>query len=153
MAAIALPKYQVAVTKSRLATTISGVKAIAQAAEVYYLANGKYPNDDVKDLDISAFSGCTTASGGEIHCGDIHYNLNTAPRYSGLPDHVAGEVYVNGTRQIRYLQYLDNQPSASASYAGKRECEASNASEVSHQVCKSMGGKVITGRTDTYELP
>ena len=41
LAAVALPQYQVAVAKSRIATTMTGVKAIASAAEAYYLANGE----------------------------------------------------------------------------------------------------------------
>ena len=152
LAAVALPQYQPAVLKSRLATTMTGVKAIAQAAEIYYLANGQYPNDDVKDLDIAEFSGCTTLHGGEIHCGNIRYNLNTAPTYSALPDHVAGEVFVNGTRKVVYRQYLDHLASGSEAWAGKRECEATDTSSLSHQVCKSLGG-VIGRDYRTYTLP
>ena len=151
LAAVAVPQYQVAVLKSRLSTTMSGVKAIAQAAELYYLANGQYPNDDVLELDISEFSGCTTGGGGEVHCGNIHYNLNTAPGYRALPDHVAGEVYVNGVRQISWRKYLEHQSAEAAEWAGKLECEATDQTPLSHKVCKAMGGVKKDYRT--YVLP
>ncbi len=42
LAAVALPQYKVAVTKSRYATLKNMAKALADAQEVYYLANGDY---------------------------------------------------------------------------------------------------------------
>ncbi len=43
LAAIALPQYELAVEKSRATEAILNTKALAQTAELYYLANGKYP--------------------------------------------------------------------------------------------------------------
>ena len=40
LAAVALPQYQKAVEKSRATQAITMLKSVAQAAEVYYLANG-----------------------------------------------------------------------------------------------------------------
>lgn len=51
LAAVAVPQYQVAVGKSRYATLKSLVKSIADAQEVYYLANGTYAKT-FKELDI-----------------------------------------------------------------------------------------------------
>ncbi len=51
LAAVAVPQYQVAVTKSRYATLKNLTESILQAEEVYYLANGKY-TDKFADLDI-----------------------------------------------------------------------------------------------------
>ena len=42
LAAVALPQYQKAVTKSRFATLKNITKSIADAQESYYLANGNY---------------------------------------------------------------------------------------------------------------
>ena len=42
LAAVAVPQYQKAVTKSRLATLKNLTKSIAEDQEIYYLANGKY---------------------------------------------------------------------------------------------------------------
>ncbi len=55
LSAVALPQYQVAVTKSRLSAVIPTTKEMANALELYYLANGAYPPDSTEDFgfDIS----------------------------------------------------------------------------------------------------
>ena len=53
LAAVALPQYKVAVTKSRYATLKNMTKALADAQEVYYLANGEYATS-FDELDIDA---------------------------------------------------------------------------------------------------
>ena len=53
LAAVALPQYQEAVWRSRLATMKDLVKSIHAAEEVYYLAHGTYtPNTALLDVDI-----------------------------------------------------------------------------------------------------
>ena len=51
LAAVALPQYQKAVVKSKNATLKQLLKTVANAQEVYYLANGKYAAD-FKELDV-----------------------------------------------------------------------------------------------------
>ncbi len=51
LAAVALPQYQKAVEKSRAVQALTAVKAIAQAEETYYLANGEY-TEQLDKLDI-----------------------------------------------------------------------------------------------------
>ena len=51
LAAVALPQYQKAVLKARTAEAIIMVKAMAEAQERYYLANGDH-TDDLDELDI-----------------------------------------------------------------------------------------------------
>ncbi len=53
LAAVAVPQYQKAVMKSRFATLKNLTKSIADAQEVYYLANGQYATS-FKELDINA---------------------------------------------------------------------------------------------------
>ena len=156
LAAVALPQYQVAVLKSRLSTTMSGVKAIANAAELYYLANGEYAPDDITVLDISDFSGCTQAGSGILYCGNIRYDYNAGRAWDDeyQRDRVDGNVGVlnsdnSFTPQVRYIQYLDHSPA----YAGERHCEANDRTTISHRVCKSMGGELISGSSHIYRLP
>ncbi len=52
LAAIALPQYQKAVWKSRIVQAKIMVKTLADAQEVYYMANGKYSNS-FDELDIN----------------------------------------------------------------------------------------------------
>ena len=53
LAAVALPQYQKAVEKSRATQALIMVKAIGDAQERYFLANGKYAdNFDELDIDV-----------------------------------------------------------------------------------------------------
>ncbi len=52
LAAVAVPQYTKAVEKSRAVQAITLVKSIRDAAEVYYMANGAYPQS-IDDLDVS----------------------------------------------------------------------------------------------------
>ncbi len=51
LAAVAVPQYQKAVEKSRVTQVLTTGRAIVQAEEAYYLANGKYTNT-LENLDI-----------------------------------------------------------------------------------------------------
>ena len=50
LAAVALPQYQKAVMKSRMAEVVVNLRAIATAHQVYYMANGEYVGPDGMDL-------------------------------------------------------------------------------------------------------
>ena len=52
LASVALPQYKKAVIKSRYATLKNLVTSVANAQEVYYLANGSYADNFTK-LDVS----------------------------------------------------------------------------------------------------
>ncbi len=61
LAAVALPQYQRAVEKSRLVQGLTLVKAMYQAAEEYYLANGVWPTNIDDTLLNLAWTGTTEA--------------------------------------------------------------------------------------------
>ncbi|WP_432634191.1 type IV pilin protein [Candidatus Avelusimicrobium sp.] len=153
LAAVALPEYQVAVLKSRLSSTMATVKTIANAAEVYYLANGAYAPDDITLLDISDVNGCRTGGEGRVYCGNIEYDYNAGSAggwHTNGQDRIDGKIYLNGVQTIFYLQYLEHSPN----YAGERHCLVANASSsVAHRVCKSMGGTLVSGSSTQYRLP
>ncbi len=53
LAAVALPQYEKAVEKSRMAEALTLVSSIAKAEQLYYMANGEYAKDiDKLDLDF-----------------------------------------------------------------------------------------------------
>ncbi len=52
LAAVALPQYQKAIWKARAVELRTNARVLAQAQEIYYLANDKYPTK-FADLDIS----------------------------------------------------------------------------------------------------
>ena len=73
LAAVALPQYQKAVQKSRFGTLKAMARALAQAEEVYYLANGIYTTQwDQLDIDTPAFTNeylCGSGSGRDFDWG------------------------------------------------------------------------------------
>ena len=60
LASVALPKYEMAVMKSRYSTLLATANAFLQSQELYYLANGSYTTD-LENLDLPP-SGCTLSS-------------------------------------------------------------------------------------------
>ena len=65
LAAVALPQYQLTVMKSRYATLKNMTKAIADAEQIYYLANGTYTTDFTElsiDTGGTVYSNFTHAS-------------------------------------------------------------------------------------------
>ena len=78
LSAIALPQYNKAVDKARYAEMLTVGKSLAQAVEIYYLANSKYP-DYWAELDI-AVEGCTESSVAkmDLTCKNFSVDLNDA---------------------------------------------------------------------------
>lgn len=58
LAAIAVPQYQIAVFKSRVAAGIPLAQALKTAQDAYFLANGSYAKDP-SQLDISLPAKCS----------------------------------------------------------------------------------------------
>lgn len=60
LAAVALPQYQKTVLKSRVTQVIPLIRAVADAQQVYYLANGTYANTiDELGVDFTCPNGWT----------------------------------------------------------------------------------------------
>ena len=63
LAAIALPQYKKAVMRTKYGTLKNLVASIAQAQQVYYLANNTYPTQfDQLDVEVPAPTGGSVAS-------------------------------------------------------------------------------------------
>ena len=87
LAAVALPQYQKAVEKSRLAEGIILAKSLGQAAHTYILANGKPPISP-EDLDVSIDVTPTTtywhiacAGGVNAYAVGDNWVVSFSPRY------------------------------------------------------------------------
>jgi type II secretory pathway pseudopilin PulG len=99
LASVALPKYKMAVAKSRYAAVKNTVRSIAAAEEVYYMSNNAYTDDFTKlDIDkpISTNITCGFDGGGrEIKCSHkkllgIVYKIDLAYSPTGDTWCVAG---------------------------------------------------------------
>ena len=116
LAAVAVPQYQKAVMKSRVATLKPAAKAIKDVQEVFYFSNGEYATQTA-DLDIQDPK-------------DIMIDLNNANGHS----------YVTASRadlDVRYTYYLNH----SEEFASNVYCEALSSNELAKDVCVSEGGQ------------
>ena len=138
LASVVLPQYTKAVAKSRYSQLITAGKPLKDAMEVYYMANGNYPQY-WGDLDIE-FKGCTadTTTCYMLWCDNFavdmfksnDVNLNLFDTH-GLPNNgknmPSTDLYDKASAY--YVVWLDNSP-----YPGKTECQ----SKVDG-LCKTMG--------------
>ena len=141
LSAVALPQYQVAVAKSRLSAVIPTTKEMANALELYYLANGAYPPDSTEDFgfDISVPPGCTQA-------GTTHANHCPDGTVYDLLDYETPTVLGgNQNAKIGYVIWLDH-----SARPGVRQCVAATSNATAKKVCKSMGGTVSSGAVTHY---
>ncbi len=132
LAAVAIPKYQVAVTKSRYATLKNLTESILQAEEVYYLANGQYTNRFEK-LDIDMPGGKLNTSSVDRYMyewGNCFLYVSNTSVYFNCHNSNIGMTY-----QVR--------PQFSPSSPKKKECVVNTADNNSPQakVCRSETGK------------
>ncbi len=139
LAAIALPKYQAAVLKTKISSTLPTLASMAHDAELYYMSNGCYPDDKTENMDINSISGCEYIDFGHYKCGDIHYDLNSGDSFSGV-EHIRSWIEGSSGKTeilvIRFFQY-------STQYAGQTYCvvpAGSPVTRVAEQVCKNMSG-------------
>jgi prepilin-type N-terminal cleavage/methylation domain-containing protein len=86
LAAIALPTYQTVVLKSKAAAMLPLLKALGDAQERHFLANGVYAGN-IKDLDISISENC------EDEACMVNGNYIIANSFGDIP------VYINSTNQ------------------------------------------------------
>ena len=131
LASVALPQYKKAVIKSRYATLKNLVTSVANAQEVYYLANGSYADNFTK-LDVSMPKekrDLTTTKGRPYYEYEWGWcRLNLGPQQY--------DVYCqNEDIKMAYYIYLSHSPAT----PGEQRCLArfGDMNHVTNQVCKS----------------
>lgn len=86
LAAIALPRYQIAVEKSRMSEAVTFLKVIGEANKRYFLATGSYaPNLSVLDVDVP---GTDYTYDGQTRRATKYFIYTTIPSNSS-PDSLA----------------------------------------------------------------
>ena len=131
LAAVALPQYQMAVAKARAVEALTMLKSIADAQEVYYLANDQYTTN-LDDLDVEVPA---SIRGGRNANNPFHY-------YFGCPD--------NGVRCTAAASSVDlptfefrmlHQPTNS----GRKFCrigqwgQNADKSNIAKRICEQIG--------------
>ena len=151
LAAVAVPQYRKAVYKSRFTNLKTLAESIAQAQEVYYLANGKY-SSDLDELDIDFPAGtieCTydNATAEQITADNKRTRCYTWGR---CWTHSNGAVYCRTADTfMRYIAYLIHIPTTVAP-SNSRACVIDNITDTNdfrHKICQEETGDYRTGRT------
>ena len=129
LAAVALPQYQKAVTKSKLVQLKTIVETVSKSQEEIYLAQGQYTND-IDALSISF------PPAQEITKAD--QTVLTYPWGYCIMNNTEVSCK-NENAGIYYHAYFEHDP-----HTNKRECTAKIAMSAPTQICKQETGK------DTY---
>ena len=127
LAAIAVPQYQKAVIKSRYNNLKALTTAIANAGEVYYMANGAYPRTfDELSIDTPAFVSEFTTSGNPSR----NFDWGNCVIYGQFVS------CTNSQIGMRYRVYFP-------SVGGGRACDAfqEDTNSVQNQICKTETGR------------
>ncbi len=144
LSAIALPQYQMAVTKSRVATMLPLMRRWYDAMAMYKIENGYYSEGFSRpgsaELGVSWPSDWTCSEGwAGLECWNEQW-------YCMVNEEMLGEVYCR-------MEWLENEPLVQMSQPddpyyppGKRFCLDNE------KVCKALGGKEIPGYSGYYEF-
>jgi type IV pilus assembly protein PilE len=142
LASVALPQYQLAVTKSRYAALKHVTKSLADAEEAYYMANGTY-TEDMEALAAEP-SGCQVSSNRCLYSWGY-----CSLRAGNVPEHSVHCERRERNNAMMYMIYLDYSPA----HSGRRMCLARNrdVSSVENRICKAeTGASPGTGTTGSY---
>ncbi len=126
LTAVALPKYQKAVDRSRYATLMPVASSIKNAQEAFYMASAEY-SDDLQNLDIQLPG---TVSGNKAEFGD---GVKVEVSADGTNDYVSASKDGLDNKYVMYFAQSGNFPK-------EIHCEALTESERANQLCLSLGG-------------
>ena len=145
LAAVALPQYQKAVAKARLANLVTMGNAVVQAEEIYYLANNAY-TEHWEDLNIS-FQGRildNRAGGAGDWWRNKTINMYLILKMSSQPDSVLIRDSLLPDVQLRF----GFQSTTYGSWkGGRRACYALSTNKSANQLCQNVTGKKATTTT------
>ena len=146
LAAVALPQYQKAVLKSRYSTMKPIVKALIEAEEVYYLANGDYTLD-LTELDVELptpdFLDTTSQTYPifEYKWGKCFSNLKGIVTCKLTPTSIS---YAIGALHLSSPSYL--------AWIGKQVCQARTSNIYAKQICQQESGAITPSGLTPTEL-
>ena len=151
LASIAIPQYQMAVTKSKVASILPLMRRWKDALAEYKLQHGSYDDlEDASNLGVSWPSdwkerGTNNPCGDSLSCGNDYWTEYTATELDGERLYGTGRVYckhhVDDDNNFAIFMY---QPDESW-YEDVRDmitCEPTSAAE-GEKVCKALGGKIL----------
>ena len=131
LATVAVPQYQVAVKKAKLMKYVPIVRALNEAEQAYFLANGEFTLE-LSKLDVEIPSeGCISDHSNYYDCGTDRYGVFNKRNAQA------------GDSTIRYLQFFADYNKYNIK-AGDVACYSIG--EISRKACRSLGpGSEQTG--------
>ncbi len=143
LSAVAVPQYQKAVEKAKLARLMPIADAIYKAQNIYYLANGEFAeNLNDLDIDLPVTQDCTR----ESTLGDTD-RYNCSSYKAGLSDGCSSaQIQTEKTTIIKTYKTFSYNWGLTLK-KGKTYCWSSV------DVCKALGGQLMEGQTNRYILP
>ena len=128
LSAVALPQYTKAVEKARMTEAVVLVRAIANANQLYYMANGEYAGiGDLELLDINVPGTTFSWAGNRIQTKDFIYS----PKGAKNEPHLA-LAHRKPMNQFYYIWISREEPN-------KIKCTVeTGASSIQKQLCKQL---------------
>jgi len=155
LAAIALPQYRIAVEKSRASAAVQNISKLAQAMELYYIANGTYPLSDTAIINADTTGNSHPSI---LDMLDIEFKPDDKWRivfhkHTYIAFHT--NTLLDSKRKWGYMiaKKLDHGPSQS--FKGKLICSANSGldeNSIAVKVCKSLCGQSPI-RSDIWGSP
>ena len=155
LAAIALPQYQMAVTKAKVASILPIMRRWKDALMEYKLQHGDYnchgeicPNGATLGVN---WPSDWNADYGKTPCGDCTYCMNDYG-YCSANEEGTGYVYCyhyTSDGDFSIYMYQPDEPEYE-NFRDKITCYVEG--EEGHKICKALGGKLPEGESSEYIL-
>ena len=140
LASIALPQYRNTVRRARVAEAKIALRAIVDATDRYILQHGDSYWSSLDELDVQIQE---ETNNWEIYIDECVQGEN------GLRGCIAiAEPKWENDYEIEYRSY--NYDGGEHVMSGKFNCWAAN--DNGHKICKSLGGQLVEGYEDMYQL-
>ena len=157
LAAIALPQYKMAVTKSRVASMLPLMRRWKDALMEYKLQHGNYCLDEeCSGIPDGSYLGVNWPSDWKRSddnnaCGDSHYCKNDYWNECQANEETTGYVYcyhvIDNNNNFQITMYQPDDPYLE-DVKGMTTCEAYGTE--AERVCRALGGKLLEGVSALY---
>ena len=145
LAAVAVPQYQLAVTKSRVSVILPMLRSIKNAEETFYLANGQYTSDSGL-LDIDRPATCQSVNADSWACDHFYIYLMNVP---DIKDYRVSASYCPGYNYAKdyatcaakrdfQITFRFSLYGGGGDYGDKLICTVDNNSALGKKICNSM---------------
>ena len=154
LAAIALPQYKMAVTKAKVASILPLMRRWKDALMEYKLQHDSYRDKNNESPDGTTLGVSWPSDWNDLindgACGNSRACSNNYWTECNANDEGNGDVFCYNDNILFGINIYQPDEPMYEDFAGKIICATS--SNEGHKICKALGGKLIDGYDDTYQL-